>query len=284
VAPLSGSVTERTANAGANVDPTMPLFTIVDLSTVWVVGSVYEVDFGRIRVGAPVSITFRVYPDSPVKGRVTYVDPQVNPETRTAQLRVEVSNADRRLKLNMYADVTLSAPGSGAAALVIPRSAVQMVSDRAVVYLAGAESGTFIEREVRLGESIGDGVRVVSGLQAMDRIVTKGSFALRAERERLGLRPSATAPQAPGGATRIVVSEQGFSPSRVQIPANRATHITFVRTSDKTCATEIVVPSLNIKRALPLNQPVDVEIPAQKRGELEFACGMNMFKGTLVVD
>lgn len=78
---------------------------------------------------------------------------------------------------------------------------------------------------------------------------------------------------------RIEVGSNGFTPSEVTIPAGREVRATFVRTTDATCATEVVFPSLGVKRALPLNQPVAITIPPQKAGEIAFACGMNMFKG-----
>jgi cobalt-zinc-cadmium efflux system membrane fusion protein len=190
VAPIDGALTERFANVGLNVDAATPLFTIVDLSSVWVVGNVYESDFARVSVGTAVTVALRAYPGVALHGRISYVDPQVNPETRTAQVRVELPNPRGQLKLNMYADLTVDTKESGTT-LTVPRTAVQMAGDRAVVYLAGTEEGHFVEREVRLGASAGDRVEVTSGVQPGDRVVAKGSFVLRAERERLGLRPPA---------------------------------------------------------------------------------------------
>jgi plastocyanin domain-containing protein len=108
----------------------------------------------------------------------------------------------------------------------------------------------------------------------------KGSFALRAERERLGFGPTAQATPA----VRIVVSEKGFEPARVTLHAGVPARVTFLRTTDATCATEVSVPSLKIKRALPLNQPVDIEFTPDRTGEIAFACGMGMLSGTLAVD
>jgi cobalt-zinc-cadmium efflux system membrane fusion protein len=194
VSPIDGVVTERFANIGLNVETATPLLTIVDLSTVWVVGNVYESDFARVSVGSPVTVALRAYPGVALHGHISYVDPQVNAETRTAQVRVELPNPRGQLKLNMYADLTVDAAQSGTT-LTVPRAAVQLAGDRVVVYLAGAEEGHFVEREVRLGASVGDRVEVTSGLQSGDRVVAKGSFVLRAERERLGLRaPTDAAP------------------------------------------------------------------------------------------
>ena len=301
-APIDGIVTERAANVGLNVDPSTKLFTVVDLSTVWVVADVYERDLSGVRVGRQVAVTTAAYPGQVRRGRISYMDPQMNLDTRTAKVRVEVPNPRGELRLGMYADVTVTAE-SGTAVAVIPRGAVQNVADRTVVYLASAEGRwTFTEREVRLGQSSGGQVEVVSGLQPGDLIVTEGSFFIRAERERLGPRPAgATAPGAATGpehepaerrrrdggssvqTAQVIVSEAGFEPASVALSAGAPARLTFLRTTEKTCGTEVVFPSLGITRALPLNQPVAIEFtPAA--GEIAFACGMNMLKGMVIVE
>jgi cobalt-zinc-cadmium efflux system membrane fusion protein len=191
-APIDGVVTERGANVGLNADQATKLFTVVDLSTVWVVANLYEKDFSRVRVGAEAAITTSARPDVTLRGRVSYIDPQVSPDTRTAKVRIEVPNPSGELRLGMYADVVVAgAPGPSAPR--VPRHAVQNVGDRTVVYLANPQDpGKFTEREVRLGQASGQQVEVVSGVQPGDFVVTEGSFFVRAERERLGLRPAAT--------------------------------------------------------------------------------------------
>ena len=186
-APIAGVVTERGANVGLNVDTATKLFTVVDLSTVWVVGALYEKDFSRVRVGSAAIVTTSAYPGLKLTGRVSYIDPQVSPDTRTTRVRVEVANPHQELRLGMYADIDIGTP-STAQAVMIPRSAVQTVGDHQVVYVAiPNEPGKFEEREVRLGETSGDQIEVISGVKPGNRIVSKGSFFLRAERERLGL-------------------------------------------------------------------------------------------------
>jgi cobalt-zinc-cadmium efflux system membrane fusion protein len=294
-APIDGVVTERGANVGLNVDPATKLFTVVDLSTVWVVADLYEKDFSRIRVGSEATITTSARPDFTLRGRVSYVDPQVSAGTRTAKVRIEVPNPGGELRLGMYADVVVAgAPGTSTPR--VPRNAVQNVGDRTVVYLANPkEPGKFLEREVRLGQASGEQVDVVSGVQPGDVVVTDGSFFVRAERERLGLRPATNAANAsatPASSSnsneavqtaKVVVNEQGYEPAKVTFRAGTPARITFVRTTDKTCGTEVVFPSLNIKRALPLNEPVVIEFTPSKSGEIAFACGMNMLHGTVLV-
>jgi RND family efflux transporter MFP subunit len=191
-APIAGVVTERLANVGLNVDQATKLFTVVDLSSVWVVANLYEKDFARVRVGSPATVTTNAYPDLVLQGKVSYIDPQVSPETRTAKVRIEVPNPRNDLRLGMYAEAFLGDSG-GVSTPMIPRGAVQNVGDRTVVYLVNPnEPGTFVEREVRLGSATGDRVSVLEGAQIGDVVVGESSFSVRAERERLGLRAAPT--------------------------------------------------------------------------------------------
>ena len=187
--PIGGVVTARAVNPGTTVDPATPLMTVVDLSTVWIVGDLYERDFSRVSVGMPAIVTTTAFPDQEIVGKVAYIDPQVRVDTRTARLRVEIPNPGLRLRLGMYAEVQVQMPGTATRSIVVHRSAIQNVADRTVVYLADpAQQGRFIEREVRIGEASGDQVVVLSGVRDGDRIVSAGSFSLRAEGERQGLR------------------------------------------------------------------------------------------------
>lgn len=294
-APIDGVVTERAGNVGLNVDPATKLFTIVDLSSVWVLADVYEHDASRVRIGDPATVSAPDLAGGPLRGRVSYIDPQVSPETRTAKVRIEVSNAGGGLRLGMFTDVLLESGGAGTPVTMIPRAAVQSVGDRSVVYLGDpARPDEFVEREVQLGQTTGERVEVRSGVKPGDSIVTSGSFFVRAERERLGLRPAApssgaskspvpVSPQRSGAfqTARVTITAQGFEPATVSLRAGSPARVTFLRTTDNTCAKEVVIPSLGIRRVLPLDTAVEVEF-TPKAGQLEFACGMNMLRGSLV--
>jgi RND family efflux transporter MFP subunit len=293
LAPIDGVVTERLANVGSNVDPMTKLFTIVDLTNVWVVADVYERDLPRVREGIRATVTTTAYPGQPLEGRVSFIDPQLNATTRTAKIRVEVANPRGDLRLGMYTDVAIES-ASATPVLAVPKGAVQSVDARQLVYLTSSDPATFVEREVRLGRALGDYVEVVAGLSAGDSVVSRGSFFVRAEAERLGLRgsrPSSSAAPSNSANTgladvqvaKIAITEKGFEPDKVSLRAGVPVRLTFVRTTDKTCGTEVVFPSLNIKRALPLNQPVVIEFTPAKAGDIAFACGMNMLKGVVVV-
>ena len=294
-APIDGVVTERNANVGLNVDGATKLFTVVDLSTVWIVADVYERDFSRVHVGSETVITTAAYPGETRRGRVSYIDPQVNATTRTAKVRIEVANPRGDLRLGMYADVAMST-GAATATAMIPRAAIQQVGNRSVVYLVDPKQpGRFVERAVTLGVSSGDQVEVVDGLQPGDLVVTEGSFFLRAERERLGVASGVTqpSPAMPAGAAAgresnrqaatVLVTERGFEPATVTFRAGVPARITFLRTTDKTCGTEIVFPSLDIKRALPLNTAVDIDFTPDRAKEIAFTCGIRMLKGVVVI-
>ena len=290
-APIDGIIVERQANVGLNVDPAMPLFTVVDLSNVWAVGDLYERDFPRVRVGAEATVTTTAYPGLAIGGRVTYIDPQLNLESRTARVRVEVPNPRRELRLGMFAELQIAeAAGAGTPTTTVPREAIQTIGNRHFVYVARSEApGKFVEREVRLGNFSGAAVEITSGVKPGDAVVTKGSFFVRAERERIGSRaaqgtgaPPGGLAAKPAGTLRVTITEKGFEPARVTASAGAPVRVTFVRTTENTCAKEVLVPASNVKRPLPLNEPVVVELPP-KPGEVTFTCGMKMLSGVVVI-
>jgi len=182
-APISGVVLTRTANLGLVATPGQELFTIADLSNVWVLASVNEKDFASVRVGSPATITASSYPGRAWKGRVAYLQPQVDPATRTTQARIEVANLDERLRIDMYVDVDFST--DICQGLVIPQSAVQAIGEKEFVFLPVKDSeGSFTMRQVKVGPAGNGNSSVLSGLKTDDQVVTEGSFILKAEAVR----------------------------------------------------------------------------------------------------
>jgi len=180
-APIDGAVTSRSANLGQVVAVGQDLFTITDLTSVWIEGSLFEKDFALVRVGSQAVITTPAYPGRIIRGPVAYIDPRVDPVTRTSKVRVEVANPDLLLRLGMYVDMSLGTSG-GAVVPVVPKQAVRSIGSTQVVYLpAKDEAGRFSQRTIETGEELGDGLRVLNGLKPGDRIITEGSFLLRAE-------------------------------------------------------------------------------------------------------
>jgi RND family efflux transporter MFP subunit len=179
-APIDGVVLTRSVNLGQVVTTAQELFTVTDLSSVWIEGNLLENDFASVRVGSPASIATPAYPGRTYRGRVEYIDPRVDPQTRTAKVRVVVENAGLALRLGMYMDVLFRT--GGARVPVVPRAAVQAIGPTSVVYLpVEGEEGRFLEREVKLGPETAAGFRVLEGLKPRQRVVTEGSFLLRAE-------------------------------------------------------------------------------------------------------
>lgn len=182
-APLNGVIISRSVNPGQVISAGQELFVVTDLSTVWVIGDLYEKDFATVRIGIPATVTVPAVGGRAVKGRVAYIDPRVDMATRTAKVRVEVPNPTGALRFGMFVQVAFET-GSGQRRTLVPRAAVQTVGERSVVYVRGDEEGRFIERIVKLGPIVGDHVQVDDGVKAGEHVATEGSFLLRAEAAR----------------------------------------------------------------------------------------------------
>jgi RND family efflux transporter MFP subunit len=181
-APVSGTVVSRAVNPGEVVEANKELLRVADLSNVWVVAQVFERDLARVRTGSGASVTSEAYPGRVFRGRVAFVDPQLDASTRTAQVRVEIANPAQALKLGMFVGVAFGALGTAeATAPTAPASAVQNIGGRAFVFLATNDANTYVVRAVRLGAEVNGRFPVVEGLAIGDRVVTEGSFMLRAE-------------------------------------------------------------------------------------------------------
>ena len=182
-APTSGVVINRTVNPGQVVSAGQDLFVVTDLSTVWVMGDLYEKDFPAVRVGSNAAITVPAT-NQTLRGRVAYIDPRVDPAARTAKVRVEVPNHQRNLRLGMFVAMSLET-GSSQRVMVVPQAAVQAIGDRTVVYTpVEGEEAKFTERPVKLGPARGNWVQVLAGIKPGEKVVTDGSFFLRGEANR----------------------------------------------------------------------------------------------------
>ena len=302
LAPSSGTVINRSVNPGEIVDKGKELLRIADLSTVWIIGQIYENDFGTIHVGMPAVATTPAYPDRSFTGRISYIDPRVDPATRTAQVRIEVTNPGAALKLGMFVDVNLNGggarPNSGRAVLV-PGTAIQNIGARQVVFIAANEPGKFVQRVVSTASGPNGLAAIYDGLSAGERVVTDGSFLLRAESLKLNptqAQAPAPPPSAPpNGPARldkstpsvqsvtVKITAKGFEPDQFKLRLGIPARITFLRQVEVTCATEVTVPDYGIKRELPFNVPVALELTPGKKGDIPFSCGMNMIHGKMIV-
>lgn len=183
-APISGEVVERQVHLGAVVDPTHPLVRIADLSTVWIVLNMFENDLGRVRVGDRVEIVSEAYPDDVLAGTVAHVGATVDEATRTADVRVVVDNADRRLRPGQFVHATLHVSSEAQReAILLPQSAVSQIAGQPSVFVRIAEN-RYEVRPLELGLRHGNRVEVRRGLAAGDEVVVEGAFALKSELER----------------------------------------------------------------------------------------------------
>ena len=181
-APSSGTITTRTVNPGEVIEANKELMRVTDLSTVWVVGQLYEKDLATVRVGSGANITSDAYPGDIFRGRVTYVDPKIDAATRTAQVRIEMANPRQMFKIGMYVNVAFGPLGTAEKTMpVVPKEAVQTIGNQQFVFVATDKPNDFIMRPVQLGAESNGFYPVMEGLNVGDRIVIQGSFLLRAE-------------------------------------------------------------------------------------------------------
>ncbi len=176
-APFAGIVTKANAAPGEVVDGSRALFTVADLSRVWVQANVYEQDLGRVTVGQQARIHVDAYPGEVFTGQVRYISDTLDAQTRTAPVRCEVANAGARLKLDMYVTVELPTTFERRA-LAVPETAVQKVDGRDVVFVRRGAAG-FEMRQLRAGKTLHGQVEVLGGLREGEPVVTSGAFHLK---------------------------------------------------------------------------------------------------------
>lgn len=177
-APMSGVVTEKTVVLGQSVAVGQPLYTIADLSVVWVMAAVREADAARVRVGATANVELTSLPGRSWTGRVTYVYPTLDTQNRAVRARIEVANARGMLKPGMYATVRLSSPAREA--LTVPSSAVVRTGERNIVFVE-LEGGRVAPRDVTVGRTAGDLTEVLAGVDPGRRVVTSAQFIVSSE-------------------------------------------------------------------------------------------------------
>ena len=181
--PMKGYVIEKAAFQGMFVKPEMTMYTIADLSTIWVQAEIYEYELSFIHKGQSATLTLEAFPGETFSGQVTYVYPYLNKEARTVQVRLEFPNPDIQLKPDMYGTTIIEI--NRGSSLAIPDQAVLDSGLRQMVYVAH-KKGRFEPREVTLGAKVGSFYEVTQGLTEGERIVTSGTFLLDSESQLMG--------------------------------------------------------------------------------------------------
>jgi membrane fusion protein, copper/silver efflux system len=173
--PISGTVLEKKVVQGQYVTEGQDLYLLADLSSLWLAAKVYEQELGGIKIGQLAVARFPAFPGHEIRGRIRFIDPVLDPATRTAGVRIELPNPGGQLKPGMFANAELRVDlGRG---LAIPKSAVLDTGVRQIVYVQ-VGPGRFAGREVRLGQVAGDQVQVLQGLAAGEQVVTSANFLI----------------------------------------------------------------------------------------------------------
>ena len=180
-APSSATVIERLVNPGQWIAAGTVVIKLANLSTVWVMVNLPEARLPAVQVGATVEIRVAALDHAVIVGKVSYIESQLDPETRTAPVRVEVPNPGQRLRIGMFVEVAIEGRHTGDDQLMIPSTAVQRIGERTVVFVPLDDAGKFQIRDVELGAE-SQGFRVVlTGLRASERVVSKGGFTLKSQ-------------------------------------------------------------------------------------------------------
>lgn len=173
--PVSGTVTQKIAQLGQFVAQGQPLFQVADLSRVWVEAPIHEDQLEGIRVGHGADLTAAAFPGRTFHGRISFLSPVVEPQTRTVQARIELANEGGRLKPDMFVDARIRVPMGEQ--LVVPATAVVETGTRRVVWIE-TKPTAFTPREVKLGHRSGDVYPILSGLASGERIAATGAYLI----------------------------------------------------------------------------------------------------------
>jgi Cu(I)/Ag(I) efflux system membrane fusion protein len=176
--PASGVVAEKPVVRGQAVQAGQTLYTIADLSRVWIEAELREADAGTVREGSPATVELTAFPGRPLAGTVSYVQPTLQAQARTLRARIVLPNPDGRIKPGMYATVRLSAPER--TALTVPASALVRTGERTLVFV-DLGGGRLQPQEVEIGRAAGDYAEVLSGLGPGQRVVTSAQYLLDSE-------------------------------------------------------------------------------------------------------
>lgn len=212
--PASGFIIERNALPNAYVQPDTKLYTIADLSTVWVYANVFQDAVGRLRPGDPAQVTVDAYPGRNFNGRVDQILPQVDPATRTVRVRLIFRNPGVVLKPGMYVNVNINLPLGKQ--LVIPASAVLQSGSRSIAFIDHG-GGNLEPREIQTGPQVDDSIVIVKGLQPGDRVVSSANFLVDSEAQLQAALGSFNPPQQDANPTNAQAQSSNVQPEQIKI-------------------------------------------------------------------
>lgn len=176
--PVSGTVIEKKVQEGMYVNEGTAIYEVAELSTLWNIAEINETDLSTVKVGSKVKLKLKAYPGEEFTGRVTFIYPVINPQTRTVKVRSEFSSFNNKLKPQMYGETIFSADaGTG---LLIPADAIIFTGNRNVVWIKTSD-GMFEARDVNVGSRFGEKYQILSGLTEGDEVAASGGFLIDSE-------------------------------------------------------------------------------------------------------
>ena len=228
--PISGYIIERNALPSVAVQPDMRLYTIADLSTVWVQAQVFQADLGRIKIGDPATLTVDTFPDRTFSGRVDFIYPQVDMDTRTAKVRIVFSNPGLQLKPGMFANVALKIPMGQQ--LIIPATGILQSGTRQIAFVNRSD-GYIEPRDVQLGARVGDDFVVLKGLKAGEEVVTSANFLIDSESQlQAALGSFVPPPPGAGAASTMNAPQANVELTTDPSPPHKGSNIFRVKLTD----------------------------------------------------
>jgi RND family efflux transporter MFP subunit len=228
--PVSGFIIERNALPSVAVQPELRLYTIADLSTVWVQAQVFQNDLGRVKVGDAATLTVDTFPGHPFSGRVNFIYPQLDMDTRTAKVRIVFSNPVLQLKPGMFVNVSLKVPMGRQ--LVIPASAILQSGTRQIAFVDHGD-GYLEPREVQLGARAGDDFIVLKGVKEGEKIITSANFLIDSESQlQAALGSFVPPPPGAGGASAMNAPQANVELSSDPTPPHKGSNVFRVKVAD----------------------------------------------------
>lgn len=280
LADVNGFALEKKVNLGDYVQRGSPIYEIADLSSVWVQFEAYESDLPWIKAGAEVAYTIASLPGETFTGKITFVDPVIDPKTRVALARVEVKNPEGKLKPGVFATgkISSSMRSDTKKQISVPKSAVMWTGKRSVVYVKTAEDKNvyFSLREVVLGTSLGDAYEVVAGLENGEEIVTNGTFTIDAAAQLAG-KPSMMRPE--GGTVMSGHNHGGMDMENTQPTASANAKTETLSKEAKAAVEKLVNQYLQLKNALVKDNFAEASKQAKSLKESVSKTNMSLFTG-----
>lgn len=290
--PVSGIIVQKEIQEGQYVENGMILYRIADISKVWINFDVYEKDIQHIKINSTVEVTLNYSPNK-LQGKVTFIYPEIDQETRTVRVRTEFKNSDASLKPKTFVTGTFFIKKKNT--IVVPVSAVLYTGKREKIWVEVSEN-VFEPRDVVTGIKNEYEVEILEGLKAGEKVVVSGGYLIDSESNfqmpqnhtghEINLKQAQTKNQAEDFSTAdevTVVVDGKYTPSTIVTKKGKILKINFERHDEIKCTDEVVFPDFKIKKYLPPHRTTTIELELKKSGEYIFHCGMDMIQGRIIV-